>query len=194
MTQNEDHSLLLPLSYLSLTKPYNFDLESLLYKCKINIDRDEEHIPIKVKSTTSVSFMKNMDGLCFAACATPAKTGKVNNADHFFIPPLTVFNMNTRLYFADFWSYYDQHYITLVITTKGSESQKFCKEHLYKLDPYKNPFFYRKRLLFPEPSVKVYASEKVKVKVFFSDTSDVKNLISVCSESVFYSKVQMLER
>ena len=110
------------------------------------------------------------------------------------LPSLSMFNPSTQLYFADFWSYYDKYYVILVLCAKGSPCQKVCKQHLCKLDPYNNPFLFRKRCFDPEPSIAVYTSSSVNVEVIYSNSAEILQLISVCSENVYFCKVQMADK
>ncbi|XP_070183519.1 uncharacterized protein [Littorina saxatilis] len=113
------------------------------------------------------------------------------NLEYVLLPPLSVFNMGVSLYFANSWSYYDKHYVTLVLCKKGSPCQQVCKRNFHKLDPYNNPFLFRKRYFDPEPGVAVYASGNVNVEVVYSNSDTIQQLISSCSENVYFSKVQV---
>lgn len=110
------------------------------------------------------------------------------------LPSLSVFNLGTQLYFADCWSYYDKHYVMLVLCSKGSPCQRVCKRYLCKLDPYNNPFLFRKRCFDPEPSIAVYASSRMNVEVIYSNSAEIQQLMSVCSENVYFCKVRMANK
>ncbi|KAL8603394.1 hypothetical protein ACOMHN_004245 [Nucella lapillus] len=107
------------------------------------------------------------------------------------VPSLSVFNLNTRLYFADSWSYFDKRFVTLVLCAKGSPCHQFCKHRLPKLDPYNNPFLFRKRCYEPELSVEVYTSSRVNVEVIHSNSGSVQQMIALYSENVYFSKVRL---
>ena len=116
------------------------------------------------------------------------------NRECILLPSLSVFNMNTRLYFADCWSFYDKHYVTLVLCPKGSPCQQVCKQQLCKLNPYKNSFLFRNRNFDPEPSVAVYTSASINVEVIYSTSAKIHQLISACSQNVYFCKVRVVDR
>ena len=115
----------------------------------------------------------------------------IASREYMQMPSLSVFSMSTRLYFADCWSYYDRHFVTLVLCTKGLPCDQVCKQHLHRLDPYDNPFLFRKRCIEPEPSISVYASGNVDVEIIYSNSDVILELASVCSENVYFSKVRV---
>ena len=49
-----------------------------------------------------------------------------------------------RLYFADFYCSRKFHYVSLVLTYAGSETDRFCSEHLLSLDLTDNDFLFKR--------------------------------------------------
>jgi hypothetical protein len=110
------------------------------------------------------------------------------------VPSLCVFSLNTRLYFAGSWRYYDRQFVTLVLTTKGSPCHQVCEQRYVKVDPYNNPFFFRRRCCEPEPSVNVFAATSVQVEVLFTDSPNVCHMVNTNSEQIFFSKVKVTDK
>ncbi|ESO05576.1 hypothetical protein HELRODRAFT_135179, partial [Helobdella robusta] len=86
-------------------------------------------------------------GLCFTASVRPwSMTGEPLPKSPFgntrlMLPVEYLLEEDTNLYFADFYCLYgDHHYVTLVVTGRFSEADKFCWRHLIKLDITDNPF------------------------------------------------------
>lgn len=194
----------LPVPQLFLTKPPGFDIETFLKTCHNKQAAKMESLLSRMKvpqhlaraKAAPTETLKVLNGLHFAVCdkgsslqQSPWYAGEA--CDDIQMPSLTIFNLNTRLYFADYWSYYGRDYVKLVVCSKGSEAEEFCKQNLCKLDPYDNPFLFRKRVLFPEASVQVFATANVNVHILYSDSEDVKPLTFFCSENLFFSKVQV---
>ena len=89
----------------------------------------------------------NIDGLFFSATieastGLPPKFSPFGN-QRLEMPVQELCNENTNLYFADFYcnSAIYKHYITLVMTPKGSDADFFCANTLVPLDPLHNDFF-----------------------------------------------------
>ncbi|XP_046558133.1 uncharacterized protein LOC124267266 isoform X2 [Haliotis rubra] len=58
-----------------------------------------------------------------------------------FLPAEVLFSSDTRMYFADFFCHKTVHYVTAVVTMRGSEEDRFCEGRLIELDLKDNPFF-----------------------------------------------------
>ncbi|VDL77545.1 unnamed protein product [Nippostrongylus brasiliensis] len=57
------------------------------------------------------------------------------------VPPGALLDpTTTNFYFADFYCNYYTHYVTVVICRKGSETDNYCFNKLYRMDPENNPF------------------------------------------------------
>ncbi|XP_048860094.1 phytanoyl-CoA hydroxylase-interacting protein [Brienomyrus brachyistius] len=83
----------------------------------------------------------------FLSCNTEFDTGLPPRDSpygplRFQIPASQLLNPSTAcLYFADFYCMYTPyHYVILVLTTAGSEGDRFCHAHLPQLDLAANPF------------------------------------------------------
>ena len=80
---------------------------------------------------------------------------------------------DTRLYFADFYCRLRPvHYVTLVITKRGSTADIFCSRHLYELDKTLNPF-----ARFSGTTIQVTRSG-VRVELFYTENVDIAKVIN----------------
>ena len=84
-------------------------------------------------------------GLYFGTSCDP-KTGlppmrSMYGSTRLNISPDWLCNFNSNLYFCDFYCIKQAHYVTIVTTMKGSESDILCQSLLLQLDPLCNPFF-----------------------------------------------------
>jgi len=92
------------------------------------------------------------------------------------VPVDDMLELAPRLYFADFYCMYGKsHYITLVMTRRGSTTDEFCSQHLLPLsidDEDNNPFLFRSAVT---GEMRV-AQGDVKVEVLFTENVDVSEL------------------
>jgi len=100
------------------------------------------------------------------------------------IPAVTMFPADANLYFADFYCNYRQHYVTLVLTTPGSDVDHFCRlKNLIKLDNENNKFLNLRTTDSGEVYVEV--TTKLMVEVFYTENvelpKDHDSLTTVCS-------------
>ncbi|XP_071114969.1 uncharacterized protein [Haliotis cracherodii] len=90
------------------------------------------------------------------------------------LPLSSVFYESTNLYFADFFCMptgANTHYVILVITKDGSESDRFCKQELLELDPYDNMFLFRQRGIY-----KALSRQGLWLEVFYTEDVDISGL------------------
>lgn len=80
-----------------------------------------------------------------------------------------LFNNNTNIYFADFYCHYTSHYVTLVLTLQGSETDSFCQRNLLCLNKFDNPF------LKISTSNDVYVTRDVGIEVFFTEPINLRH-------------------
>ena len=93
------------------------------------------------------------------------------------IPATDLFNTGKNVYFADFFcmSDTDHHYMTIVVTTPGTDADTFCQEHLLALDKYDNPYIW----LSPDGAqVNVTHGYYVWVEVFYTEDIDIRTGIN----------------
>lgn len=122
-----------------------------------------------------------LNGLFFTASVKPgSKTGEVDTRSSFgdtrLCIPTEDLNLPDRnLYFVDFYCMKTPklHYVTLVVTLKDSEADRFCSRRLLPLsfdDSIENPF------LFYDSSkkMKVSASRRLIVECMFTEEFDIK--------------------
>ena len=115
-----------------------------------------------------------IEGLFFATHVDP-KTGEPPKwspfgSERVSIPARTMMR-NSNLYFADFYCKRDSdlHYVTLVLTKQGSETDCFCEENLLSLDIRNNDFLWRSK------QKKVHVTSEVLVEVFYTEDIDLSD-------------------
>lgn len=88
------------------------------------------------------------------------------------VPALHLLAKAPKIYFADFYCMpcSDNHYVTIVMTTPGSETDKFCAEHLVKLDIWYNPFLFKDEF----GSLQVTTKKKLYVEMYYTEDLDIK--------------------
>ncbi len=85
-------------------------------------------------------------------------------ATHFFQ------NLSVRLYFADFYclNYNAPHYVTLVMTERGSQTDRFCDGKLMELDIHNNSFLY-----YNQHQQNVWTCNTARVEVLYTEDIDL---------------------
>ena len=119
-----------------------------------------------------------INGLFFAMSVDP-QTGQPPDWSFFgpervSIPATAMLTRNSNLYFADFYCNDKAHYVTVVLTRPGSQTDHFCEEKLIKLDTGDNDFLFRNN--------KVFVTKKVWIEVLFTEDVDLSS--PLCSFSV----------
>lgn len=91
------------------------------------------------------------------------------------VPVNVMLELAPRLYFADFYCMRGMyHYITLVMTRRGSTADEFCSQHLLPLDIDDEA---NNRFLFRQASTgEMRVAQGVKVEVLFTENIDVNEL------------------
>ena len=123
-----------------------------------------------------------ISGLFFAANVN-IRTGKPFSTSPFgsvrlSIPAVTMFPADANLYFVDFYCNHSQHYVTLVLTTPGSDVDHFCqRKNLIQLDNENNKFLNRRTSDSGEVYVEV--TTKVIVEVFYTENVVLPNPLSL---------------
>ncbi len=89
-----------------------------------------------------------------------------------------------NVYFADFWCHNIQHYVTLVVTERGSREDRFCQEHLPELGlhGHSNPFFF-----FDHARNKFLCSSKPVVEILYCMDINLENVFKRRAGCNFYS-------
>ena len=85
----------------------------------------------------------------------------------FIIPAPRLFNCNCNLYFSDFWCHYNTHYVSVVVTKKGSKTDELCHQYLQKLDLTDNGFLE----LQADGGVRI--STSVWIEIFYTEAIDI---------------------
>ncbi|XP_046571572.1 phytanoyl-CoA hydroxylase-interacting protein-like [Haliotis rubra] len=85
------------------------------------------------------------------------------------VPVEGLFTQNTNIYFTDFYCTYSAHYVTVVMTIKDSDTDRFCEATLLQLDPYDNPFLYREGLT-------VHTTRALHVEVLYTEDVNITAL------------------
>ncbi|KAI0235065.1 hypothetical protein LSAT2_014524 [Lamellibrachia satsuma] len=119
-------------------------------------------------------------GLFFAMSVDP-QTGQPPDWSFFgpkrvSIPATTMLTRHSNLYFADFYCNDKAHYVTVVLTRPGSDTDHFCEGKLIKLDTGHNDFLFRNN------RDKVFVTKKVWVELLFTEDVDLSS--PSCSFSV----------
>ncbi|KAK3088004.1 hypothetical protein FSP39_013313 [Pinctada imbricata] len=136
------------------------------------------------------SLNRNIRGLFFSAhldastLAPPPQSPYGDERLH--IPVPLMMNIDTNLYFADFYCHISSHRVTLVITHRYSASDFFCQQRLIQLNVLCNPF-----LTLPLSGEYAEVTMGVKVEVFYTEDVDIGNLIWRFPSSVFFTRVKM---
>ncbi|XP_067676552.1 phytanoyl-CoA hydroxylase-interacting protein-like [Haliotis asinina] len=115
----------------------------------------------------------NIDGLFFSV-SLDRRTGMIPISSYYGnrrldVPVEALFTQNTNIYFTDFYCTYKAHYVTVVMTRKGSDTDRFCEATLLQLDPYDNPFLYREGLT-------VHTTRALHVEVFYTEDVNITAL------------------
>ena len=101
------------------------------------------------------------------------------------IPVDRLMHTNCRIYFADFYCNFNMHYVTLVITDKGSETDLFCQENLIDIGMHQpnNPF-----LFYDDVEDYFYCCTKLWVEVLYTEAIDINQELAE-DPRVFFSHV-----
>lgn len=86
-----------------------------------------------------------------------------------------IFTDNCNIYFSDFYCHYEQHYVTVVLTRKGSLEDVFCSQHLLQMDKNDNPFMKISRNI--NGLNVVMATMAVVVEVFYTESVNIRSLL-----------------
>ncbi|KAI0227766.1 Phytanoyl-CoA hydroxylase-interacting protein-like, partial [Lamellibrachia satsuma] len=150
-------------------------------RCKIN---DNNIMKVYMKDNNGdPKYIINgrIKGLFFAT-SVDSLTGGPPNISHFgsrrvSIPATAMLTEYSNLYFADFYCNRRAHYVTVVLTKPGSETDQFCRRKLIKLDTTDNDFLWR--------NDKVYVTDNVWVEVLYTEDIDLSR--PDCSFSTVFS-------
>ncbi|CAG2194940.1 unnamed protein product [Mytilus edulis] len=86
-----------------------------------------------------------------------------------------MFTDNCNIYFSDFYCHYQQHYVTIVLTHKGSQEDVFCNHFLLQMNKHDNPFLKITRNI--NGLNVVMATMAVVVEVFYTESVNVRSLL-----------------
>ena len=103
------------------------------------------------------------------------------------IPVDRLMHTHCRIYFADFYCNYNVHYVTLVITERGSETDMFCQDNLINIGMFlpNNPF-----LFYDSSDDLFYCCTKLWVEVLYTEAIDISRELAE-DRRVFFSPVQI---
>lgn len=74
-----------------------------------------------------------------------------------------------NFYFADFYCNYYTHYVTVVICRKGSDTDNYCYNKLYQMDPEDNPFLTVIPPRMPHYIPTYYVNSGVWVEIYYTE-------------------------
>ncbi len=140
------------------------------------------------------SINGNIDGLFFGTTLDPKTLCPPNfsyyGKQRLHIPAEIIFHDGTNLYFADFYCHYEVHYVTLVLTEKGSATDVFCKSRLLPMDPYANPFLVKNGFMPSSSIPRICVTAKLHVEVFYTEHVHIGGLLASNPQNVFFSNVR----
>ena len=190
---------------LSIMKKAGFDLSALLNMLHFCLEdsplpeqtkhildgQSNEALLINTWACRDMQQTKKNDNNVANDASSAMLCPPIMDTQMFSIPCMAIFNPRSRLYFADNRKCYGKAYVTLVLCPQQSQCHNVCKETLYELDPYNNPFFYREKRYNPEPHVSVYYTNAVQVEVIYTNSASVLQQVFTCSDTVYYSQVRV---
>ncbi|XP_048240577.1 uncharacterized protein LOC124145244 isoform X2 [Haliotis rufescens] len=137
-----------------------------------------------------------LNGLFFSA-SVQFSTGKVPSTSCFgdkrlYVPADVLFDMDTCLYFTDFYctSSRGPHYVTLVMTRKGSDADVFCQTRLRQLNPFNNPFLYKENSVYGWQVFTCTCSVCLNIEVFYTENVDIGWLLDRHRNDAYFENVE----
>lgn len=125
-----------------------------------------------------------VNGLFFGACVETS-TGLPSEISHFgpkrlLIPVHHMIVPDSNVYFADFYCNHRAHYVTLVLTKQGSDTDKFCREKLPQLNQFDNEYI----KLVPSPIHRdkylFYITCNIWVEILYTENIDILYALNYC--------------
>jgi hypothetical protein len=92
------------------------------------------------------------------------------------IPMEKMYEVCSNLWFTDFYCVFKPHYVTLVMTKPGSDSDRFCREHLVQLDWKTNCFL--RRVESDDLGVIYKVSTSMWVEVMYTENLNISDQLS----------------
>ena len=118
-----------------------------------------------------------INGLFFATGVDP-QTGEPPNWSFFgtkrvSIEATAMLDASANLYFADFYCINKAHYVTLVLTRPGTDTDQFCEKNIIILDTRHNDFLWR------SATDEVFVTKAVWVEVLYTEDVDLSSPLCV---------------
>ncbi len=135
------------------------------------------NVYLKSQTGDAASIINGTLSGLFFGCNVNHKTGYPPQISKFgpqrlYVPvEIMMFPDSVHLYFADFYCLKEAHYVTLVMTVYGSKSDKFCHEHLIRLNTETNEFLVKG--VTPGGFPSVFVTRKVLVEVLYTEDIDL---------------------
>ncbi len=108
----------------------------------------------------------------------------------FNVPIDRLIHTNCRMWFADFYCNQVVHYVTVVITEIGTQTDQFCQRNLLELGMYypNNPFIY-----YNSAQDRFYAigNKKLWVEVLYTEDVDIDGELNA-DDRVFFNPTQII--
>ncbi|CAC5392316.1 unnamed protein product [Mytilus coruscus] len=138
---------------------------------------------------------ENIEGIFFSALLLPStlKPPKTSifGTRRLYVRSTLLLNEDVKMYFADFYCYNNVvHYVTIVLTKPGSESDQFCDKNLVQLNAYSNPFL---QLTTIDGVQKVLVTLNAVIEIFYTEPIDLMAM-SLLPGASMYSDVQLAGR
>ncbi|XP_033755868.1 uncharacterized protein LOC117338619 [Pecten maximus] len=195
MTQNEVLELYQKAVRFLSAHSANFTNISFFYRNK----SDEYYSRIMNTDGVMHKYLKNwggdqastlnrkIEGLFFSANIDPVTLAPPNisffGSVRLHVPTYFLLNRNVNMYFSDFYCHRVNHKVQIVLTVKGSPTERFCRQRLVLLDQTNNPFLIRAVYGFSEI---VRVTTNITVEVFYTEDVPIKAMM--CFDNVFFTK------
>ncbi|KAK2161289.1 hypothetical protein LSH36_119g08021 [Paralvinella palmiformis] len=174
---------------------YIEEREGIMIPCrKLFRDKTEKYYADILKSTgimetyekdlhgdqRSPANVEKLKGLFFGIIANKRDRTSIYGPKRFSFDVTNLIDANTRLYFTDFYcvpgkNHPRPHYVSLVITRKGSEADRFCRIHLLSLIMDDNRFF---KVLDIERNVaEVIQCDNLHVELYHTEDVNVADML-----------------
>ncbi|XP_046549418.1 uncharacterized protein LOC124259339 [Haliotis rubra] len=111
-----------------------------------------------------------------------------------FIPVEEMFTSDTRMYFSDFYCHKETHYVTAVLTKRGSAEDTFCEERLIELDLQSNPFFTTRDDPFLGKTFTMTSVSKFHVEFLYTEDVDISALMDKYGKDKVFKRVHIRGR
>ncbi|XP_067676606.1 uncharacterized protein [Haliotis asinina] len=107
----------------------------------------------------------------------------------FFIPVEELFTSDTRMFFSDFYCHKQTHYVTAVLTKRGSVEDTFCEERLPELDLQSNPFFTTRDDYILGKTFTMTSVNRFHVEFLYTEDIDISEMMAKYGKDKMFKRV-----